>query len=429
MRFWVVGGAVYLAALGIGLGFPALSLAGRDQAWWAVYSYNGVALFALLVATFLMTLSVARQLFPEFWWRAMVTHEDVYEYEGIYFVGARNSRQKTRINKAVFGVDEKMRPWDLLFGIFFLALAMFHLFGGYSLYQVYDGLFPERPKLAETLHSSALTALPVMREMKLDWSGDPAVAKRVEQETQRAAGKRQKKNPDWFRLAQLQLVAAFRPREGHGDAFQYSPGDRVFFDRNQGAKAVASLNRILKQPELERAGWTRGALALLGLYYLSTHDYSQAGDFFGRALAAVGDAEEAGITRFQIVLLAAQTAMLDGRGAEAEALLETILTDDRLPKRAYALATEHFAGAMRLGGRYEQVPELLKKAEGLYEKQNDQGGIARVHLRLAALAIEQGRFVAASREMSLAASLAHGLRDDFTLNMVEWLSTFHPKAS
>ncbi len=220
------------------------------------------------------------------------------------------------------------------------------------------------------------------------------------------------------------MLAAFDLRSAPGDPFQNSPGDRIVFNRTKGAEAVASFDRILQNPEADNTGWDTAAMAMTGFFHLSNRDYQRAGEFFERALAASNDGKEAMFSRYQIVLLAAQNALLGGDPDRGIALLETILIDERLPTRAYALAMEHFADAMRMSGQTERVAELLGKTLDMYKLQKDRAGVARVHLRLAALALEQGRARDAGRQISLAASLAHGLEDGFTLNMVESLSLF-----
>jgi hypothetical protein len=83
---------------------------------------------------------------------------------------------------------------------------------------------------------------------------------------------------------------------------------------------------------------------------------------------------------------------------------------------------EHYADVLRLAGEYSRVPELLGKALELYKLGEDRSGIARVHLRLAALALDEGKRDQAAEELSIASSLAQGLNDGFTLNMVAQLA-------
>jgi tetratricopeptide (TPR) repeat protein len=345
----------------------------------------------------------------------------------MYFVGGRQTRQRNRLYRLLFGVDEHMRRWDLIFGLLFLALVLPHLMGGYTSHRYFERIIAKRPLLHETMHTPTLAALPVMREWKQDWSNKPALAVRVRRALRETRGLKRKDSATLFRMGELQLLDAFRARTHPRELFQYGPGDRIVFDRIKGAEAVASFNRVLQQPPEERGAWEPAALALIGFFHLSDHNYKDADAFFERALAQAADGKEAKFPRYQVVLLSAQTAMLSGDLAKAERLLEGILVDERLPKRAYPLAMGHFADAMRLGGHTERAPELLVKTLDMYKAQNNRAGIARVHLRLAALALEQGRVEDASRELSLAASLASGLQDGFTLNMVEGLSQSFPQ--
>ena len=85
-------------------------------------------------------------------------------------------------------------------------------------------------------------------------------------------------------------------------------------------------------------------------------------------------------------------------------------------------AQKHYAEALRLEGAYSKVPELLGKALELYKLGKDRAGIARVHIRLAALALSEGKRDQAAEELSIASSLAQGLGDGFTQDMVSRLT-------
>ncbi len=423
MKFWLGTVFVYIVLLGLGFGLPVLGLLDRGAAGLAG-SMNLLAGAALLVAPIALGLMVAKLLFPDYWWAGQILGRDVYQFDGVFFVGVRATRQRSRLYRLLFGVDERMRRWDVVFGLLLLVLIFPHLLGGFTAHRYFEEVIPRRPLLAETMHAPTLSALPVMREWKRAWSGRPALALRVKKAL-RESGRIKRKDPAaWFRHGELQLLNAFEARTGPGDPFQNSPGDRVVFNRTRGAEAVASFDRILQNPEADNTGWDSAALALTGFFHLSERDYERAAGFFERALSASSDGKQARFSRYQMVLLAAQAAMLGGNPEKSIALLETILIDERLPTRAYALAMEHFADAMRLRGRTERVPELLAKTLDMYKLQKDRSGMARVHLRLAALALEKKQAGDAGREISLAASLAHGLEDGFTLNMVEALSLF-----
>jgi tetratricopeptide (TPR) repeat protein len=277
------------------------------------------------------------------------------------------------------------------------------------------------------MHSSLLSALPVMQGWNRPWSADDSLAGEVKKELSDARKSNRQEVSQWYRIAQLRLLSAFRTRKGTAEPFLYSPGDRIVFNRGEGAESAASLKRILDQPEAKRKGWTRGALALTGFFHFSDQNPGLALDFFRRALAIDEDTDQTGISRHMIVLLTAQAALVSRKAPEAEMLLEKLLTEDELPDGIYARAMELFAGTLFMQGRTDRVNDLLGKTLKTYRKIKDRAGIARVHLRLAALALEQGRTRDASRALSLAASLANGLDDGFTLNMVGGLSQYFPR--
>ena len=429
MKFWVGSGLLYAIFLLAGLGLPVLGLAGRSQTFAVGILLALAAMALLLLASLVLTLIVARRFVPEYWWRSQALLQDIYNFQGVYFVGARQTRQASRLYRVIFGMDEQVRRWNLSLGLLLMALLPVHLMGSYTTFVYFSEIFTERPVFAETLHESTLSALPVMREWGVSWKAHPALAARVERTLKAAAKAKNQGIPEWFRLAELQLLHAFRVREDFRDSYSSSPGDTIVFDRAQGGRAVLYLNRLMARPETERAGLTSAALTLLGFFHLSDRNYSRAADHFDRALAAAGSGEGEKIPRFQIALLAAQAALLSGDLDKAEVLLNSILENDRLPPRAYTLAMGHFADTRRLKGQTKRAGELLAKASELYDSQKQQGGeIARVHLRLAALALDEGREEDARRELSIASSLAHGLEDGFTLNMVGWLAQFFPSS-
>ena len=479
---------------------------------WLVTTLNLLAVGALLLGPVVITMLTARSLFPNYWWLAHVENKDIYEYDGVYFIGGRATRQQSRLTRLVFGLDEKMRRWHLVFGLLAVSLIVPHLMAGYTSWRYAEALAPNRPVLQESLHSSLLSALPIMQGWNRPWSADGSLAGEVKKELRDALKSNRQEPSQWYRIAQLRMLGAFRPRKGTAEPFLYSPGDRILFNRGEGAESAASLKRILDQPEAKRKGWTRGALALTGFFHFSdqnpglaleffqralatveqtdhTGEYKKgtaepflyspgdrilfnrgegaesaaslkrildqpeakrkgwtrgalaltgffhfsdqnpglALEFFQRALATVEQTDHTGISKHMIVLLTAQAALVARQPSQAEMLLEKLLTEDELPDGTYARAMEHFAGALHLQGRTETVNDLLGKALKTYKKLKDRAGIARVHLRLAALALEQGRTRDASRALSLAASLANGLDDGFTLNMVGVLSQYFPR--
>lgn len=417
---------VYGVLLALGLGLPAVVVAQRDPISWLDLVLYLVAGGALLVAALVLCLLVARLCYPLYWWMAQVQGHDVFEYDGVYFVGLRLTRVPGRVQRLVFGMDDRMRRWDLLFGLLFLVLVPVHFMGMATAHRVYDQTLPDPPKISETLHTTLLSSLPVMREWGERWRPEADLTKRIERELQLLRMQPRKTDEQRFQLAQLHLLNAFTRRDRAGDPFYTSPGEHIFFDRSQGAQAVVYLNQLLDQSELERAPWAGGALALIGFFHLSDRNYPAAEEYLTRALAEMGQGDETGISRYEVLLMAAQSAMLSGDESLAIERLEQVLVDDRMPNAAYALALEHYAEALRLMGEHGQVTELLDKAMDLYKVEEDQAGVARVHLHRAALALDRGRLQEAGRQLSTASSLASGLGDGFTLNMVQRLSQAFP---
>ena len=427
MRFIPAAIIIYILTLGLGLGLPVLGHLDRGQLWWLGLIFNTFAILMLVIASFFLMLLIAKKMAPEFWWMAQVANEDIYEFEGVYFVGSRQSRQKARINRLLFGVDEKSGKWNLLFGLLFLALVVPHLMGGHAMNQFLGGLIPQPPRLSDTLHRSTLSVFPAQKAIGGEWRATVELREKIQSALQSAKKSRDGNNKKWFTLAQLHLLSAFTIRDNPNDPYRLSPGDRVLFDRGQAAQAVSYLNRILEQPEQERVGWSRGANALIGFFHLSDGNYGGARSFFEKALAAAGDGEEAGIPRYQISLLLAQASLMEGRYSDAERTLEVILTDDRMPRPAYPLAMEHFAETARLSGDLDRVTELLGKAQALYEGQKNEAGLARVLLRQGAFALDSKAYDKASDFLSRAAAMAQGVDDGFTVGMVDYLLQEFPK--
>lgn len=427
MRIWITLSILYLVFLAVGLGFPLLGrLDTGGEEWFATTLYF-MAVGALVLGPVLLVMMTARSLFPNYWWLAHIENKDIYEYDGVYFIGGRTTRQQARLARIVFGLDEKMRRWHLVFGVLAVSLMVPHLMGGYTTWRFAGGLIPDRPVLKESLHASTLSALPVMQGWNRPWSAGASLAKVVGKELADAKKANKQGAPDLFLMAQLRLLNAFRIRKAAGEPFLYSPGDRILFNRGEGAEAAGYLKRILEQPEASRKGWTRGAMVLTGFFHISDQNPKTALEFFQGAGNTPEEDDKTGISRHMVDLLTAQAAIIANQPQQAETLLEKLLTESNLSDQVYAQAVEHFAAALHMKGRIERVNDLLSKALQSYKKRKDRAGIARVHLRLAALALEQGREKDASREMSLAASLASGLEDGFTLNMVQGLSQYFTK--
>lgn len=424
MKFWIFSPMLYLLFLAAGLALPLVALWDRTLLDWSdigIYALIGVAMIA---ATITLCLMVSRLQFPEYWWMGQIQGKDVFQFEGVYFTGLRINRIPNRLQRIVFGVDEELRRWDLTFGMMFIVLLVPHILGAFSITRTYEDLVPLRVRIPETLHQAVLSSLPVMRDHGASWPAGAALQQQLTAEYERLANAEQKTAADYFRMAQLDLLFAFRERRSIHDPFRYTPEDRVYFDRTRGAKGVSLLNVILKQPELERDPWTSSALALIGFFHLSDHNYPRASASLEQALARAATGADAPISPYQIKLMQAQTRMLQGQPAEADALLQSILVDERLPRRAYALAMEHLAETMRMRGERGRGADLLQKAQELYKVLEDKGGLARVNLRLAALAVDEGRGADARRYLSQASSLAHGLDDWFTVNMVGLLTRY-----
>jgi tetratricopeptide (TPR) repeat protein len=406
----------------VGLGLPALVVWHRHPIETSDLLLYAAAFLFVLLATLVGGLLASRMFFPSYWWMGQVEGKDVFEFEGVYFLGLRLSRIPNRLQRIVFGVDDQMRTWDLVFGLIFLVLLVPHTMAFITGNMAWDRYLPNPVQFTQSLHQPVLSALPVMREWNTEWRADARQAKRIDEAIAEIQGQGLPGAAQRFRLAQLYLLKAFRPRERPGDPFYHSPGESVFFNRGTGARAVEHLQVLLALPELQRVGWSGGALALIGLFHLSDRNFAEAADFLERALREMGERDETGLSRYLVLLMGAQGEMLNGRSKRAIELLEQILVNERLPAQAYALAMEHYAEALRLQGDGDRAPELLNKALQLYERGKDRSGQARIHLRLAALALDNGQRKKASEEMSIAASLAYGMEDGFALNMVETLS-------
>jgi len=422
MIFWLTNLPMYLLLLAGGIGLPGIVLWRRAALDWMGVSIYLAAAVLLVLAVLVMALLAARLLFPQYWWMGQVQGQDVFHFDGVYFLGLRLTRVPSRLQRLLFGVDEQMRIWDLIFGVMFLVLLVPHAVGFFAAQRELDQVIPNPAKFPESLHSAVLSSLPVMKQLGGTYRVDGSLAKRVVGEIQRLEQAGLPNADQRFELAQLHLLHAFAERDRLSDPFYSSPGERVSFNRGQGAQAVENLQYLLDLPAMQRTAWSAGALTLIGFFHLSDHDYVKAQQSLQRALAEMGEGETGKVSRYQVLLLAAQSALMNGNANKSIEYLGRILTDDRLPNEAYALAMEHYADALRLERSFSRVPELLGKALELYKLNDDRSGIARVHLRLAALALDEGKRDQAAEELSIASSLAQGLDDGFTLNMVARLA-------
>ena len=412
----------YLITLPAALALPGYVIMKRSPMNWDDMTAYGISGLMMIISTVLFCLIIARITFPKYWWMGQVEGKDVFEFEGIYFLGLRITRVPSRLQRMLFGIDERNRRWDMIFGLLFIVMVVPHMQGLITMNRYLDRTLPNPPRITQTLHHEILSTLPIMKRWEEKWSMEEDFIKRVDRELQLLKMQPRKTNSQRFDLAQLYLLSAFEQRKRAGEPFYHSPGEQVFFNRSMGAQAVAYLNQLLQQPEADRVGWSGGAHTLIGFFHLSEENYAKALEEMEIALSEIGEGDKTEITRYQVLLIMGQGAILAGKGEEAIKKLDLILLNENLPRHAYALALEQYVEALRQLGTTDKIEELLDKAQALYEAQNNQGGIARIHLHRAALAIDKKDFDTASRELSQASQMASQLGDGFTLNMVEKLS-------
>ena len=422
MRFYLFTLPIYLVLLAGALAIPGYVAFERVPPTWFHLALYGVSLFLLALAALMLGLIFVRSIFPQYWWEGQVAGNDVFEFDGVYFKGLRLTRIPNRLQRILFGVDERMRKWDLLFGLFFLVLMAPHLLGFSAAYDYFAVHFPERPRFHESLHQPMLSTLPVMREWNAQWSLSPELARQVERAVKEAGLRPRPNQQERFRRGELLLLKSFVPRSGVGDLYAESPAEAVRFNRGDGARAVEQLNLILERPDGVDAGTLGSAKALVGFFFLSDGNFADAEDTLTQALKGWEGVEKAPLSHWQVFLLAAQAALLNGNTDSASNVLNTVITTKGLPPHAYALAWEHAAEVARIHNDFAKAEEMLSKAQEMYQAGPDSSGTARVHLRRAALALEQGDRATASRELSTASSIATGAADAFTLNMVARLS-------
>ncbi len=418
MRFWWIASLSYAATLLAGLLLPAGTVLARQGSWTNLILFYGLTAVAMGIAAFLLTLMSSRLLFPQYWWLGQVLGEDVYELHGVYFVGVRLSRVPSRLQRLVFGANEKFRRWDLAFGLIWLLLVTGHGLAALTSHRMLQIYLPKPVRLPETLHSALLTDLPVMRELGRPWTFDPGLMRELEERAERIQAVRGKTDADRFRLAQLQLARAYKLRTGPGDAFRFSPLDRIFFERGIGALAADDLMQILAVPAAQRAPLTRGALTLLGFFHLSEYNYPQAERVLADALAQQGARDESGIALHWTRLLAAQVALQRSEAEQARTLLAAVLAEPALARPIEALADEHLAEARRLAGASQEVGPLLDHADRLYAALGDAAGQARIRLRRAVFLADEGEPAKGSEQLSQASMQAEQAGDPFALNMV-----------
>jgi hypothetical protein len=418
MRFWVIAPGVYAGTLAAGIAGPAAIAFLRQPSPLQAGLLYTLGLAMLAGASFALTLMLARVLFPPYWWLGQVLGEDVFELEGVYFVGVRMADVPDRLQRMVFGAGEKFRRWDAAFGLIWLLLLVVHGLGAGSAKHSVETMMPRPVRLPETMHQALLSDLPVMRALHKPWSPDPALKLQLQGQAEQIQNLRGKTEADWFKLAQLHLLRAYKVRKGLADAYTFSPMDRAFFERGNGAQSADDLNQILSIPVAKRAPVTRGALTLLGFFYLCEYNYGKAERLLAQALALEKARDETGIPTAWTRLLAAQVALQQGDSDRSDDLLTRTLDEAGLPAPLRALAVEHLAEAKRLDGSDEEVGPLLDKAGALYASLGDGGGQARIHLRRAVWLVDQGEARTGTEELSQASADAEAAGDVFALDMV-----------
>ncbi|MBI3992794.1 MAG: hypothetical protein HY342_05945 [Candidatus Lambdaproteobacteria bacterium] len=428
MRFVVLASIAYVVSLGVSWALPLVGMLDRQPFDGIDMVLYFLAILVQVASVVLLTLVIARVIFPEYWWRGQVLGQDIFEIDGVFFTGLRVARVPSRLQRIVFGVGERQRRWDLLFGVLSLVLLALHVMSVLAAGRVYSAWLPPRPKLPETLHYAVLSSFPVLKEFPGGWHPGTAVETWAAQQYEKLSEESAPDNETNYRMAQLALIQAFQEREKANQPFRYSPADRIFFNRGVGTAALRHLEDILHQPPAQQGDYHGAALALMGFFHIADQNFAKADDVLEQARTAIESGKDSVMSPYQVLLMQAHAAMMSGDASRAGHLLEKIVLNDRIPGREYALAMEHYAEALRLDGNIARVKDILFKALELYNMQEDRAGIARVYLRMAALAMEEGRYTDAHRDLSLASSNAHGMRDWFTLNMVGLLSQYFPAA-
>ena len=426
MRFIVFASIAYVVTLLVSLGLPLAGMLDRQLFDGIDMLLYALAILVQVGSAVLLTLMIARLVFPEYWWRGQVLGQDIFEIDGVFFTGLRVGRVPPRLQRIVFGVGERQRRWDLLFGALALVLLALHVTSLLAAGRAYSVWLPPRPKLPETLHYAMLSSFPVLKEFPGGWHAGMAVEEWAAQRYDELRAMSDSSNENNYRMAQLALVQAFQEREKPTQPFRYTPADRIFFNRGVGIAALRHLEEILKQPVAQQGDYHGAALALMGFFHIADQNFPKADEVLEQARKTIESGKNSIMSPYQVQIMQAHAAMMRGDTDRAAQLLEKIVLNDRIPGRDYALAMEHYAEALRLNGNTARVKDILFKALELYNMQEDRAGIARVYLRMAALAMEEGRYTDAHRDLSLASSNAYGMRDWFTLNMVGLLSQYFP---
>jgi hypothetical protein len=426
MKFWLISFALYAGFLATQLLLPVAALwnrQGLDALAIGLYVLTAVA---ICFATALACLMAAKALFPQYWWMGQILGQDIFEFDGVYFLGLRLSRVPSRLQRLLFGADERFRWWDMMFGLMFLVLLVPHVLATVTAYRRADLVLPRRIQFPETLHAATLSALPLLQEWQAGWSTGPVLAARLARESETLHAKGGKTDADWFRLAQVEMLLAFHPRRSVTEPYAFSPADRIYFDRGQGARATTIARNFTTDFTGSGQPYRVDALVLIGFFHLSDYNFRKAAPLFRDALDAVAQGAPSGLPRPLITLLAAHSAALAGDTAAARRLAEAQVADETLSPLFQALTLEHLADTLRQQEHPAAAQEFLDKALALYRKQKDPMGIARIYMYRAAIHLDRGQLTAASQEISQAASQVTEVDDLFTLNMVERITHLLP---
>src|SRR5262245_24752603 len=113
MKFWLISAGVYLGFLLGHLLLPVAALWNREGFTAYTSTLYIMTGFGILLATFMACLMASKLLFPQYWWMGQVLGQDIFEFDGVYFVGLRLSRVPTRIQRILFNPDDRFRWWDM----------------------------------------------------------------------------------------------------------------------------------------------------------------------------------------------------------------------------------------------------------------------------------------------------------------------------
>ncbi|MDH4120488.1 MAG: hypothetical protein OEV94_02130 [Deltaproteobacteria bacterium] len=379
-----------------------------------------VALAALSggVSAHLGAMLTASWLFPEDWREARMSRKDLLRREEPAVHSPRVSWYPHRVFTQT---NAYLSLWDAHYVLLLVAWLTCAASAGYTAWRMAEGILPNRPLLAPSLHQPVLSSLPVMREMKTPWSLDPELARKAQQEL--IAAPTPDTNLRHLQNAQWNLLAALTPRKPHAP-WARSPGEWVAVDQAHLRQAVAQLDQLLAKPDAQRVGWTGGTLTLKAFCFLLMEQEPEAKELLDQAMATFEPLELSGIPPYVTRLLSARLLIHQRKMKPAETLLTTVMNDKRLPAVARPLAMEQLAEVHRLQGHWQESRDLLSEAGLLHGRLGNLSGNARVQLAKALLFAEAGRPKEAMREASQASSLAWAQQDGFTIDMLEVLNQY-----